>query len=83
MWQWRSDGFSDYRRTVGALMSLMQQNGNFHVVIKTRRNYPYHDGNVDIFIQSSDWASVRDCLEPTWEVPSLAVRIKQRMIQNE
>jgi hypothetical protein len=74
--------FERYWRTVGRISSLLREEGIFHVIIKTRRSYPYSDTNVDVFIQDGDWPVVRDLLSrDQWRMPSRAVRFKQRLIE--
>jgi hypothetical protein len=74
--------FERYWRTVGRISSLLREEGIFHVIIKTRRSYPYSDTNVDVYIQDGDWPVVRDVLSrDQWRMPSRAVRFKQRLIE--
>jgi hypothetical protein len=76
--------FLSYWRTVARITSLLQAENVFHVVIKTRRNYPYGDTNVDVFINVEDWPQVRGLLCSTgWRMPSPLVVLKQRMIERE
>ena len=78
------DDFERYWRTVASITRVLQAAGIFHVIIKTRRNYPYSDTNVDGFIEEGDWPRVRDSLcGANWRMPSRAVRFKQRLIERE
>lgn len=74
--------FERYWRTVARISALLRGAGIFHVIIKTRRNYPYSDTNVDVYIQDGDWPAVREILSrDKWRMPSRAVRFKQRLIE--
>lgn len=74
--------FLSYWRTVARITTLLQAENVFHVIIKTRRNYPYGDTNVDVFINVEDWPRVRGLLCSTaWRMPPPLVIMKQQMIE--
>ena len=76
--------FAKYWRSVAKITGILRDAGVFHVIIKTRRNYPYGDTNVDVFIEEADWPRVRDLLcGDSWRMPSRMVKFKQRMIERE
>jgi hypothetical protein len=76
--------FENYWRTVGRISSVLQRECIFHVIIKTRRSYPYSDTNVDVFIEERDSARVQEALcQESWRIPSRAVIAKQRLIERE
>jgi hypothetical protein len=76
--------FEPYWRTVATITSILQRAGIRHVVIKTRRSYPYSDTNVDVFITEEDAPNVQRLLcAAAWRMPSRAVVLKQRVIERE
>ena len=76
--------FEKYWRSVAKISSILREAGVFHVIIKTRRSYPYADTNVDVFIEEADWPRVRDSLcGDSWRMPSRMVQFKQRLIERE
>jgi hypothetical protein len=76
--------FEPYWRTVASISSILQRERLFHVIIKTRRCYPYSDTNVDVFVRDADAKRVQQLLcAASWRMPARSVILKQRLIERE
>jgi hypothetical protein len=76
--------FERYWRTVAKISTILQREGIFHVILKTRRSYPYSDTNVDVYVKGDDAPSVKAALcGESWRMPSASVIFKQRLIERE
>jgi len=76
--------FDRYWRTVAEITTRLKDAGVDHVVLKTRRHYRYADTNVDVFVRDAEWPATRDALcGSDWQMPSRAIRFKQRLIERE
>jgi hypothetical protein len=76
--------FERYWRTVAKISTILQGEGLFHVILKTRRSYPYSDTNVDVYVKHEDAPSVKEALcGESWRMPSASVLFKQRLIERE
>lgn len=71
-----------YWRTVAELQRVLVEAGITPIFLKSRRQYPYHDSNVDVLIAAADWEPTQRALTARgWRLPSRAVRLKQRLIE--
>jgi len=76
------DLFRKYWLTVGRLYEVLIHAGIKPVILKSRRNYPFYDSNVDILISKEQWPIVISALESAhWRLPSKPVQFKQNMIE--
>jgi hypothetical protein len=76
--------FERYWRTVAKVSTILQGEGLFHIILKTRRSYPYSDTNVDVYVKDEDAPSVKEALcGESWRMPSASVIFKQRLIERD
>lgn len=74
--------FDAYWTTVGRLHEVLTAAGIRPVFLKSRRNYPFYDSNVDVLIARAEWAeTIRVLSADRWRVPSKLVQVKQNLIE--
>lgn len=74
--------FRNYWYTVGQLQTLLSSIGMTPIFLKSRRNYPFYDSNVDVLIRREHWNTVVAVLQAEgWALPSKLQQCKQRLIE--